>query len=69
MARMTARGKIKPRKIKKAAKKVGAVTVGTSGGRKIGSGLSKRVGAGTAGKAGRLVGKKKKRKPKMARIA
>ena len=69
MAKMTARGKVKLRKPKK-AKKVSAVTVSTRPGRAIGSGLSKRVGTGTAGKAGRTIGavkKTKKRKPKLSR--
>lgn len=63
------KGRIQPRKKPKKVAKAGVVTTGARGGRAIGAGLSKRVGKGTAGKAGRLVGKKKKRKPKMARIA
>ena len=67
MARTTVRGKVKPRKPKKAVK-AGVVTVKNGAGRAIGSGLSKRVGAGTAGKAGKRVGAKK-RKPKLSRWA
>ena len=56
------KGKIQPRKKPKKAAKVGASKVTTGGG----SGLSKRVGKGAAGKAGKRVGAKK-RKPKLSR--